>query len=168
MTSLQDLSLLEVEFSLPARHAPNLKRGQTITLTTDAFSKQIFHAKLRDIDSRIDPSTRNVLLRGELKDGAGLLPGMFVRLSVDLGKPKSLVTVPEIAVGYSLQGDTIYIVRIENDQPMVEPAIVEIGEIRDGYASILSGISAGQRVVTAGQNKLFQGAAVKFSGETNR
>jgi len=167
VTSLQDLSLLEVDFSLPAKRAPNLEKGQAIILTTDAFSEQVFAAKLRDIDSRIDPSTRNVLLRGELINGKGLLPGMFVRLSIDLDQPRDLVTVPETAVGYSLQGDTIYVIRNENNQSLAEPTIVQVGESRDGYTSILSGLSEGLRVATTGQNKLFQGAAVKYDQDAN-
>ena len=167
VTSLQNLDQLELDFSLPAKHAPKLKKGLNITLTSDAFDERIFFATLRDIDSRIDPSTRNILLRGELISGQGLLPGMFVRLSIDLGQPKNLVTVPETAVGYSLQGDTIYIIRKENDQSLAEPTIVQVGESRDGYTSILSGLSEGLRVATAGQNKLFQGAAVKFDEDTN-
>ena len=167
VTSLQNLDQLELDFSLPAKHAPKLKKGLNITLTSDAFDERVFSAILRDIDSRIDPSTRNILLRGELISGQGLLPGMFVRLSIDLGQPRDLVTVPETAVGYSLQGDTVYIIRKENDQSLAEPTIVQVGESRDGYTSILTGLSEGLRVATAGQNKLFQGAAVKYIQDTN-
>jgi len=163
VTSLQNLDQLELDFSLPAKHAPKLRKGQNITLTTDAFAKQVFSATLRDIDSRIDPSTRNILLRGKLISGQGLLPGMFVRLSIDLGSPRKLVTVPEIAVGYSIQGDTIYVIRDEGDHSFAEPVIVEVGEHADGFTSIITGISPGMRVTTAGQNKLFRGAVVKYS-----
>ena len=163
VTSLQNLNQLELDFSLPAKHAPKLKKGQNITLTTDAFGDQVFSATLRDIDSRIHPSTRNILLRGELTNGQGLLPGMFVRLSIDLDRPRKLVTVPEIAVGYSLQGDTIYVIRDEDDRSFAEPVIVEVGENSGGSTSIIKGISPGMRVTTAGQNKLFRGAVVTYN-----
>ena len=88
---------------------------------------------------------------------------MFVRLSIDLDRPRKLVTVPEIAVGYSLQGDTIYVIRDEDDRSFAEPVIVEVGENSGGSTSIIKGISPGMRVTTAGQNKLFRGAVVTYN-----
>ena len=87
---------------------------------------------------------------------------MFVHLSIDLGSPRKLVTVPEVAVGYSIQGDTIYVIRDEGGRSFAEPVIVEVGEHSDGFTTIITGISPGMRVTTAGQNKLFRGAVVKY------
>jgi membrane fusion protein, multidrug efflux system len=160
ITTLQDLSALEVDFSLPARHYPRLKAGQKIRLYVTAFPDKYFKATLQAVDSKVDANTRNLLLRARLDDSSGLLPGMFARLVINLGQPTSLVTVPETAISYSLHGNTIYVIEEGKEQLAVDSRIVNTGDSLNGRVAVLSGLDAGERVVSAGQNKLYKGAKV--------
>lgn len=160
ITTLQDLSELEVDFSVPARYFPRLRKGLPIQVRVSAFAQKTFHATLDALDSEVDANTRNLLLRGRLENGQGLLPGMFAQLQILLGDAQDLVTVPETAITYSLHGDTVYVIEQEGDSLSVNPRVVTTGDSRDGRIAILSGLEVGERVVTAGQNKLFRGAAV--------
>ena len=110
ITTLQDLSELEIDFSVPARHFPELRPGLTITVRTAAFPDREFHATLQALDAKVDAGTRNLMLRATLEDSEGLLPGMFARLIIDLDQPERVVTVPETAVSYSLHGNTVYVI----------------------------------------------------------
>ena len=76
ITTLQDLSALEVDFSVPARHAPRLRPGLAITVTTSAFPDRKFIARLQALDAKVDASTRNLSLRATLEasDGPGSTP----------------------------------------------------------------------------------------------
>jgi len=160
ITTLQDLSLLEIDFSVPARHYSLLKPGQKIAVTTSAFPNREFQATLKAIDAQVDANTRNLLMRARLDDSSGLLPGMFARLVVDLGTPERVVTVPETAVSYSLHGNTVWIITQVTGGDAVQPIVVETGPTRDGMIAITKGLLGGERVVTAGQNKLFREARV--------
>lgn len=160
ITTLQDLSELEVDFTVPERHFPALKPGLNITIKSSAAPGREIHATLQALDSRVEADTRNLLLRGALSEVSGLLPGMFAELSIDLGNPTSLVTVPETAINYSLSGDIIYVIEEKDSVASVIPRIVKTGDSRNGRTSVLEGIAAGEKVVTAGQNKLYRGAAV--------
>ncbi|MEH6590936.1 MAG: efflux RND transporter periplasmic adaptor subunit [Halioglobus sp.] len=160
ITTLQDLSSLEVDFSLPARHYPRLKAGQKIRLYVTAFPDKYFKATLQAIDSKVDTNTRNLLLRARLDDSSGLLPGMFARLVINLGQPKSLVTVPETAITYSLHGNTVYVIEEDKEQLVVDSRIVDTGDSLNGRVAVVSGLDPGERVVSAGQNKLYKGAKV--------
>ena len=160
ITTLQDLSELDVDFTVPARHFPQLHQGLDISLRVDAFPKKHFPATLQAVDAQVDAGTRNLLLRANLQESEGLLPGMFASLTIDLGKPREVVTVPETAIAYSLHGDTVYLVLEQDGQLTVEPRVVNTSGSRQGRIAVTSGLDAGTRVVTAGQNKLFRGAPI--------
>jgi membrane fusion protein (multidrug efflux system) len=160
ITTLQDLSELEIDFPVPARHFPQLRKGLSIAVHTAAFPDREFRATLQALDARVDAGTRNLLLRAIMDDSDGLLPGMFARLVVDLDQPVTVVTVPETAVSYSLHGNTIYVVQESDGELRVQPRVVQTGDARGGRIAIIDGLNGGEQVVTAGQNKLRRDARI--------
>lgn len=160
LVTLQDLSQLEVDFPVPDRHAPRLRPGLRIDLHTAAYPDRAFRGTLQAIDARVDDNTRNLLLRASIDQGDGLLPGMFARLSIDLDSSLERVTLPETAVTYSLQGDTVYVVTSDGAGQRVQPRVVITAGVRDGRVAIAAGVEAGETVVVAGQNRLYRGAVV--------
>ncbi len=160
ITTLQDLSELEIDFPVPARHFPQLRKGLRIAVYTAAFPGREFRATLQAMDAKVDAGTRNLLLRATMNDSEGLLPGMFAQLIIDLDKPIAVVTVPETAVSYSLHGNTIYVVQESDGELRVQPRVVQTGDTRGGRIAIIDGLNGGERVVSAGQNKLRRDARV--------
>ena len=160
ITTLQDLSELEVDFSLPARHYPKLVKGLKIRVQVAAFPGEYFNATLQAVDSRVDTETRNLLLRATIDTNKGLLPGMFARLVVDLGKSDSVVTVPDTAITYSLHGNIIHVIEHTQDGVIAKSRVVKTGESQRGRTPVFTGLDAGEQVVSAGQNKLIRGAIV--------
>ncbi len=160
ITTLQDLSELEVDFSVPARHAPRLRPGLQVEVATSAFPDKTFSAEMQALDAQVDAGTRNLKLRARLNENEGLLPGMFARLVIDLDSSTKVVTVPETAVNYSLHGNTIFVLRQGKGETTAHPQVVTTGESRDGKIAILKGLRGGEWVVSVGQNKLYRGARV--------
>lgn len=160
IATLQDLSELEVDFSVPAKYSPLLYKGLNIALTTAAHPEQTFGATLTATDSRVDASTRNLALRAHMNETQGLLPGMFVRLVIDLNQPTDTIVVAETAITYSLHGSTVYVIEQVGKRLRVQPRVVEVGRSRGNQTAVISGLAEGERVVTAGQNKLFRGAHI--------
>ena len=160
ITTLQDLTELEVDFTVPARHFPRLRAGQSVSVQVSAFPERRFSATLQAIDAQVDASTRNLLLRARLDESQGLLPGMFAQLNIDLDETEQVVTVPETAIAYSIQGNTVYVIEEADAGLIVQPRVVTTGRVRDGRIAVAEGLSAGERVVTVGQNKLYRGAPV--------
>jgi membrane fusion protein (multidrug efflux system) len=76
ITTLQDLSELEIDFTVPARYYPQLHAGQAIAVRVNAFPDQVFAATLQAIDAKVDADSNNLLLRATLAPGSDLLPGM--------------------------------------------------------------------------------------------
>ncbi len=161
IATLQDPDELEIDFTLPSQASPLLKPGLNIELRVAAHPEKVFHARLVAMDSKVDPSTRNLKVRAKIDVSEGLLPGMFAQLRIALDVEDDIVTVPETAVTYSLHGNTVFVIKQGEDGVLVsQPVIVSVGEARDGRISILSGLAPDTRVVTAGQNKLYRGAKV--------
>lgn len=161
IATLQDHSELEIDFTVPGRHAPRLRAGLAVSVRVDSFPERAFSAVVTSIDARIDPNTRNVLLRARLDEVDGLLPGMFAVLELDLGGRQPVITVPETAMTYALQGNTVYVIEPTDDgQLTAMPNVVRAGRVKDGRVAVLEGLAEGDRVVTVGQNKLYRGVRV--------
>jgi membrane fusion protein (multidrug efflux system) len=107
-----------------------------------------------------------------------LLPGMFASLQVMLPDPQAHIVVPESAITYTLYGNSLYVVAqkkaedgsVEKDdkgQPVLiaERRFIETGERRDGLVLITKGVQNGEKVVTAGQIKLDNGAHIAISDD---
>lgn len=161
IATLQNLEALEIDFTVPARHASRLYPGLPVQLRVDGFPGRRFTATLAAIDPRVDPGTRNLLLRARLPQVDGPLPGMFASVRIDLDSARQLVTIPETAMTYSLQGNTVFVIEEAADgQKTAVPRVVESGDVRDGQIAVLQHLEAGEQVVTVGQNKLYRGVRV--------
>lgn len=161
IASLQDGEALELDFTVPARYVPKLAPGQRASIRVDAWPDRAFAAELQALDSAVDAGTRNILLRARMLEHEGLLPGMFANLRLELGDAEPVVTVPETAVTYSLQGDTVWVLKERQGGGLTaEARIVRVGETREGRIAIREGLAGEERVVVAGQNKLYPGVTV--------
>lgn len=168
IASLQDASELEIDFTVPARYAPKLRAGLSVSVAIDAFPDKVFSATVVAVDARVDPNTRNVLLRARLEEVDGLIPGMFAVLEVDLGDRQEVVTVPETAMTYALRGNTVYVIEDAEEGGLTATArVVVAGTVRDGKISVLEGLRAGEQVVSVGQNKLYRGVRVLIDENVN-
>lgn len=86
---------------------------------------------------------------------------MFAEIDVDLGEKREVITIPETAMTYSLQGDTVYVIEpAEGGALTANAKVVRGGKVRDGRVAVLDGIREGEKVVSVGQNKLFRGVHV--------
>lgn len=149
-----------------------------------------FRGEIRGIDPKIDPASRLVAVRAEVANTGGQLsPGQFVHVRVVLPEEKNIVALPQTALVTSLYGDYIYVVRpaekAADEAPPAEPAenkpaegasaspaagdkpslvahqiFVKPGRRNLGLVEITEGLSPGDEVVTAGQNRLSNGAPV--------
>ena len=143
------------------KSTPQLRAGLNVDVRVDSYPGRTFSAVVTAVDARIDPNTRNVLLRAQLEKDSGLVPGMFAELAVDLGEQQQLITIPETAMTYSLQGNIVYVIESTQDGALTANArVVRAGKVRDGRVAVLDGVRAGEKVVSVGQNKLFRGVRV--------
>ncbi len=161
IVTLQQLDPILVDFFLPQQELGRLAVGQAVDLTADAFAGQTYQGKISAINPRIDANTRNVQVEASVPNPKSqLMPGMYVDLRLTVGKPESLLTLPQTAVSYNPYGDTVYLVVDDGKDAEGKPkqkarqTFVTLGARRGDQVAVLKGLEAGQTVVTSGLMKL--------------
>ncbi len=151
LVRLDDLSTLKLDLRVPERLLSRLAVGQSIRVGFDAWPGREFEARVETIDTAIDDAGRSVVVRGRLDNAENLLrPGMFARARLVLAAREAAVMVPEESILASAEGEYLFVVRADK----AERQPIEAGARYQGEVEILSGVQAGDLVVTAGQGKL--------------
>lgn len=170
VATLQDLSTMRVDFSLPEQDLPRLSVGQKIEVRIEGLDEG-FEGELTGIDPRVDPATRLVALRGAIDNADGkLTPGQFVRIRVRLPAEEGVIALPQTVLSSSLYGDYVYVVRPSDADPeqlVVAQVFVTPGRRSGGLVEIAEGVGTGDQVVTAGQNRLSNGQPAIVDNSVN-
>ncbi|WP_122465444.1 MULTISPECIES: efflux RND transporter periplasmic adaptor subunit [Brevundimonas] len=160
IATLDDISVIRVDFPVPERFVSLLSPGVPITATADAYPGQTFTGRIALIDTRIDPQTRALTARAEFANpGMRIRPGMMMRVQVEQGR-RQAVAVPEAAVQYEGDGAFVYQIARNGEAATAQRMEVQAGAVSDGFVEISSGLDAGDQVVAAGLNRIQPGAAV--------
>lgn len=158
---LDDLSEVEVEFSLPETLFARVKTGQDVTASSAAFPGHTFTGKIEAVDSRIDPVSRAFRTRAVIPNPSGTLPaGMFMSLELTLSQSDRLV-VPEEAIIF--QAAETYVFRASDGK--AERVSVRTGPRRDGLVVILEGLSEGDEVIVRGLHRVRNGVELKVQAK---
>lgn len=162
IVTLQALQPIFVNFRLPEQDLSAIRVGQEVAIIVDAYRGDTFRGILSSYDSKIDWQTRMFLVQATFaNEDRRLVPGMYAKLRISVGQAVARVSVPETAITYSLYGDSVYLVKSPpGSGDIVERRNVTLGDRRDGWVAVLTGISAGDLVVATGQVKLRDGAYV--------
>jgi membrane fusion protein (multidrug efflux system) len=121
------------------------------------------------IDSVVNEETRNVQVQATIANPRRQLrPGMFVQAEVTVGATQSAITLPASAINYAPYGDSVFVLADLKDPDGrtyrgVRQQVVKLGPSRGDQVAILSGVKAGEEVVSSGVFKLRNGAAVQVN-----
>jgi membrane fusion protein (multidrug efflux system) len=160
IVSLDDASVIRVDFSVPDRYLQTLRIGLPIAARPDALPGETFQGKIAQIDTRIDPATRALKARAEFPNPGGRLkPGMLVKVSIDQGT-RTGVAVPEAAVQF--EGTQASVFRIAKGPKglIARRTDVDTGLSEGGFVEIRAGLKKGDKIVADGLNRIQDGAAV--------
>ncbi|SHO51108.1 efflux RND transporter periplasmic adaptor subunit [Desulfopila aestuarii] len=160
ITTLDDLSQMKLDFSVPAIHLAALRPGIAVEARSPAFVERIFAGTVSSVGSRIDPVTRSVVVRALLDNGDGTLrPGMLMNVTL-LKNPRTSLTVPEEALIPRGSVNSVLLVEQQGEQSTVVTKEVAIGQRRDGRVEIRAGLDPGALVITHGTLKVRPGQQV--------
>jgi len=163
---LQSLDPIYVNFSVPQQDAGQVHTGHNVRVTTGDLAKIEYAGRITAINSIVDEATRNIQLQATLANPKGALrPGMFVQAEVLLGASRPVVTLPGSAISYAPYGDSVFVVTDLKDQKGqtyrgVRQQFVKLGASRGDQIAVLSGLKAGEEIVSSGVFKLRNGASV--------
>jgi len=158
MMTLDDRSRLTVEFEVAEQFLSRLDAGQTVTAHTPSFPTKVFTGRIEYIDTRINPTSRTVMVRANIPNERDTLrPGMSFVVDLKIAGPE-YTTVHELALQW--RKGVSYVWRVKGGKA----ERVEVRSVKRLNNTILvdGDITAGDLVVVEGVHRLRPGRQVKF------
>ena len=160
---LEDTTLMKLRFTVPQTDITEIRLGQDVEIFVDAYPETPFSGKISAIEPAVSYQSGLVQVQADIPNNDGQLrSGMFARAHIILPTLDDQIILPQTAITYTLYGDNVYITYNDEDGNLrVKQSVIKVGERKGNDAHILSGVKAGDTVVTAGQVRLSNHAKVK-------
>ncbi|MBH0199537.1 MAG: efflux RND transporter periplasmic adaptor subunit [Nitrospira sp.] len=162
LTTLQGLGdAVHVDFSVPQQVAAGLRVGESVEVFA-AGNSPVVMAKLVALDARVDPTTRNAMVRARIEGTRHApAPGSSVRVRIPVGSMHKAVAIPVSALRKGPGGDQVFVVAPDKDgRTRVRARQVESGAMFGDEIVIQSGLTAGEQIAALGSFKLRDGILV--------
>ena len=157
IASFQDIGVLKLDFTLPERYLPNLRRAKTVNIRIAGVSEPIT-GEIYAVEPQIDATTRSLQVRANVPNkGRLLLPGAFAEVEVVLGEIPDAILIPPIALIPGLKDQKVFV----HEHGRAEERVVEPGLRTDDGVHIVKGLAAGEEVIVSGILQLRPGASVR-------
>jgi len=178
IATLQDLSRMRVDFTVPEQDLPLISLGQPVSLGLSE-DKLDYKGEITGIDPKIDATSRLVSVQAVVDNSDGTLrPGQFARVRVQLPEEPAVIALPQTSVVLSLYGSYVYqVVEAQggggasggDNAPKLQAKqiFVKTGRRSGREIEITEGVEAGMQIVTSGQNKLNNGSPVAVDNSVN-
>lgn len=164
IATLTDLSEIYVEFAVPQQNLNRFAPGATVSVTTDGWPGRTFTGKVNAVEPQVDVDTRNATVQALLPNpDHALRPGMFANVALSMPPEHGVLLVPVTAVQTSAAGENVIVVRGTSSEGGGTADIVPVttGRRIDDRVVVVSGLHAGDTIVTEGQLRVQPGAPVR-------
>jgi len=144
--------------TVPERAAPEIRAGQEVRLTVDAFASRPFPGQVTRVAPVVDVPTRTLALEARVPNGQGLLkPGFFARGAVLTRRAARVPFAPAEALAYVVGISKVFVIA----DGRAHERLVRAGLREAGWVEIEDGVKPGETVATSGLAQLYDGAPVQ-------
>ena len=158
IATLDDIENIKLDIKVPESYSSILKRNLKIKATSESVNETFF-GNLDVISSRVDPTTRSILVQAKIKNNNyKIIPGMLINIEIIFNEKES-IGVPEESI--IQQGTRTVVYKVIEDKT-VSLTEVKTGIRNFGKVEILSGLTAGDKIVTEGVSKIRDKAQIKL------
>lgn len=158
VTDLANIDAIRVNFSVPERFLSRLTRGAEVAVSTTAYPGHELKGRIVVVNPVLDPSTRSARVVAQMANpGRKFRSGMSANVTVTLGERANAMTIPNEAVFASGGQSFVFVVKPDS---IVARVLLSLGTRLPNIVEVLQGLEPGMSVVTAGHQKLFEGAKV--------
>jgi membrane fusion protein (multidrug efflux system) len=171
IASLSRTAPLDLLLDVPGNALAQIEIGQRVLATTPAYPQQTFEGQVTFVSPEVTEGTRTLALEATFDNADHQLkPGLFMTAELVTDR-REILRVPEAAV--IAQGPTNHLFVVDTkgsaaSQARVQRQPVQTGIRRDGWVEITDGVSADERVVVAGLQRLRDGIAVQIKDDPQR
>jgi len=162
LTTLQGVGdALHVDFTVSQETAAQLNAGDRVDVVSSDGAAPAA-ARVTAIDAKIDPTTRNAVVRATINGGrTAPAPGASVRVVVPVGPARSAVAIPVSALRKGPGGDHVFVVEADSGgKPRAHVRQVQSGSVIGDEVLIYSGLKPGEQVAASGSFKLRESVLV--------
>ncbi|MEY4426911.1 MAG: hypothetical protein RL535_1209 [Pseudomonadota bacterium] len=169
IVNIEDIAAVFVDYRLPERFQSKVKKGQKAQVDMDALPGRKFTALVQAIDPLVDANGRSVGVRACIDNRQNQLrPGMFARVNTVFSERDKAIVVPEEAI--VPQAGKQFVIKLldgadkgtDKETKITQRVEVKVGIRKPGKVEVLEGLSEGDEVVTAGQQRVQKdGTSVK-------
>jgi membrane fusion protein (multidrug efflux system) len=161
VVNLESIDPLKVDFRVPEIYMRQVQVGQSLAVTLDALPGKTYDGKVFAVNPLVDAAGRAIVIRAIVRNpDTALRPGMFARVRLFTREAKDAMVVPETALFSA--GDDQLVYRVVDGKALRTK--VDIGQRRDAMVEVLQGLGPTDVVVTAGHQKIRDGAQVQVAG----
>lgn len=155
---------LQLVFAVPEIGVPFVRTGMPVKISVKPFPEIRFDGEVFFVSPTLDAATRRLTLKAWVPNpGRKLQPGLFAQLEVQLALRENALVVPDSAILVDQTGSFVW--RVGSDGK-ASRAPIEIGLRKAARVEVASGLEAGDRIVSAGTQKVTEGSAVVIAGQT--
>lgn len=155
--SIVALDPLKYTGTVPERYSPELRIGQTVQLTVEAYGQETFNGRITRLAPAVEVQTRTLVLEARIPNPAGRLrPGFFAKGNVLTRRDETVVFVPTEALSYLVGIHKVFVIAAGK----AEERIVQPGARQGNFVEITSGVKSGEVVAASNVAQLFNGAPV--------
>jgi membrane fusion protein, multidrug efflux system len=168
LTTLQGVDeAAHVDFAVAQQVAATLRKGGNVAVFVARDAAPI-KAAIEAIDARVDPTTRNAMVRARIDHAAAApSPGASVRVQVPVGAPRMAVAVPISALRKGPSGDHVFVIAADKDgKARAQLRPVHVGATLGDEVVIEEGLTAGEQVAASGSFKLRDAVLVAVASDT--
>jgi len=164
LTTLQGVDeAANVDFAVAQHVAAGLHAGGQVDVYATGAAEPT-PARIVAIDARVDPATRNAVVRARIEANRAPSPGASVRVRVPVGPMREAVAVPVNALRKGPEGDHVFVISADKDgKPRAYARTVESGPVVGGDIVIEQGLAPSEQVASSGSFKLREGVLVAIA-----
>jgi membrane fusion protein (multidrug efflux system) len=169
LTTLQGVGeAVHVDFTVAQQIAAGLRDGETVDVFPAGDPVPI-QAKIVALDARVDPTTRNAVVRARIEGSRNPSPGASVRVRVPVGSSRKAVAIPVSALRKGPGGDQVFVIAPDQDhKTRAHVRQVESGAMVGDQVVIHTGLDAGETVAASGSFKLREGVLVAIASDLSQ
>jgi membrane fusion protein (multidrug efflux system) len=159
LVQIDAVDRLQLQFSLPGNAIALARPGLQVSVRVAAYPDERFGGEVYFISPALDTESRRLGMKAWVPNSDGRLrPGMFARVELEVERTERALLVPESAIANDASGPYVWRVTPES---LAERASVELGTRREGEVVIVSGLAAGDTIVTSGTHKVYEGGGIQ-------
>lgn len=163
VTTIRQVDQLKLEFSVPEKYAKDIGKGYAVRFRVDG-GHQEHKATVMATESSVDQSTRTLQVRAVVSGkNPELVPGLFARVNLQLGKNDNALLVPSQAVIPNIRNKQVVLLRGDS----ARFTVVETGMRDSAYVEIIRGVNVGDTVITSGLMAIRPETRIKISNVTS-